>query len=120
LVDEERDREAEASKRSGPQPPPRWVVTGWTAEQDALLGTDRDGLVAFRIGKTKIAVTTRRVKLGIPAAPGGVNYWSAEDLALLGTDHDEAVAAKLKRSVKAVQWQRHARGIPVFVDRRTR
>jgi hypothetical protein len=74
----------------------------------------------LKIGRTKAAVTARRVNLGISAEPGGVNYWLVEEVALLGTDQDEVIAARLKRSVKAVQWQRHARGLPVFVDRRTR
>jgi hypothetical protein len=75
-------------------------------------------VVAEKIGRTKAAVTTRRVNLGIPAAPGGVNYWSAEELAVLGTDHDEVIAVKLKRTVKAVEWKWGRLKIKPFVDRR--
>ena len=67
-TDEELDRMAEAAKRRGTRPPPRWTPAtgGWTAGQVKLLGTNRDEEVAQRIGKTVGAVTVKRVRLKIP------------------------------------------------------
>jgi hypothetical protein len=44
----------------------RWPA-GWTADQDALLGTDTDQAVATKLNKTRAAVRARRHRLGIPA-----------------------------------------------------
>jgi hypothetical protein len=46
----------------------RWGSKGWTAEQDALLGTARDATLAKRFSRTETAVRVRRVRLGIPTA----------------------------------------------------
>ena len=39
---------------------------GWTAAQDALLGTLPDEQLALRIGRTLMAVAARRRQLGVP------------------------------------------------------
>jgi hypothetical protein len=62
---EELDRKSKLSRRLGLRPTGRWAVGGWTDEQRALLGTDDDGVIAARIGRTKGAVRAKRAALGI-------------------------------------------------------
>lgn len=59
-TDAEIDARAERSKRLGLRPPNRWAATGWTPEQDALLGTMPDENVAAIVGRTAEAVRCRR------------------------------------------------------------
>lgn len=59
-TDEERDARAGLSKRLGLRPTGRWSKTGWTEEQDALLGTMPDEDVAAAAGRTAEAVRCRR------------------------------------------------------------
>jgi transposase-like protein len=68
-TDEELDAKAEAAKRCGNRPPPRWTpATGaWTAAQLKLLGTDHDEAIAERIGRTPGAVRCKRTRAKIPA-----------------------------------------------------
>lgn len=40
----------------------------WTAEEDALLGSDSDTVVALHLGRTRASVAQRRAGLGIPSA----------------------------------------------------
>jgi hypothetical protein len=117
----ELDARSELAKRLGRTVTGRWDEDGWTPEQDALLGTDHDDAIAARIGRTKSAVTTRRVRRKIPAFRGwtrGSPGWTAEEVALLGTDFDEAIAARVGWSVGAVVQKRQALKMKVFRDRR--
>ena len=68
-TDDELDRMLEAAKRRGTRPPSRWTPArgGWTAAQVKLLGTDRDEVIAKRIGKSASAVRGKRMRLKIPA-----------------------------------------------------
>ncbi|MDB5305984.1 MAG: hypothetical protein JWO38_186 [Gemmataceae bacterium] len=66
-TDEERDRRAELSKELGLRPGPRWADDGWTADQLALLGTDRDEVIAKRVGRAVQAVRVKRDRLKIRA-----------------------------------------------------
>jgi transposase-like protein len=98
-TDDELDAKAQTAKRIGLRPPNRWTAArgGWTAEQVALLGTDQDDAIALKLGRSRGATTTQRVKRRIPAFsgwPGGGPVWMADEIALLGTDHDEAIAAR--------------------------
>jgi hypothetical protein len=82
----------------------------WTPEQDRLLGTDHDRVIAARIGRTAAAVRARRAKLGIPPYSGWAakgRGWTAEELALLGTDDDRVIAARIGRTPAAVRQKRH-------------
>ncbi len=65
-TDEERDARAKRAKRLGLRPPNRWATTGWTADQDALLGTMPDADVATLVGRTPGAVRSRRTGKQIP------------------------------------------------------
>ncbi|MFO0798988.1 MAG: hypothetical protein U0804_16085 [Gemmataceae bacterium] len=63
------DARSAAAKAAGRKPPGRWKGRGWTAEQEALLGTMPDAEVAARIGRTVEAVRCRRTAAGIPPQP---------------------------------------------------
>ena len=38
----------------------------WTPEEDAILGTDSDRVIAAKLRRSSVAVSNRRTKLGIP------------------------------------------------------
>jgi hypothetical protein len=65
---EERIKKSNNAKRLGLMPGPRWTPTngGWTPEQEALLGTDLDEVIAERIGRTAVSVRCKRNLLKIP------------------------------------------------------
>jgi hypothetical protein len=95
----------------------------WTPEELALLGTDTDEAVARRLGRTRSAVTSRRVNMGIGAFSGwsaGGRDWTAGELGLLGGDFDEVIAGRIGRTRPAVSQMRLELGIPAFRDRRRR
>ncbi|QJX00042.1 hypothetical protein [Frigoriglobus tundricola] len=80
-TDEELGRRAALSKRLGLRPPPRWTPGrgGWTKKELALLGTDHDEAIAKKIGRTRGAVTSKRVQRKIPAFsgwPGSAPAWT--------------------------------------------
>jgi hypothetical protein len=108
-TDDELDRKAETAKRLGLKPTGRWKGMEWTLEQIALLGTDADAVIAAKIGRSPIAVTSQRVKRKIPThsgSVGGGRAWTEEEVALLGTLPDREVADRIGRTLKAVQWRR--------------
>jgi hypothetical protein len=43
----------------------------WSSADDALLGTDIDRVIARKLGRSSVAVSSRRKKLGIPPAING-------------------------------------------------
>jgi hypothetical protein len=118
----ERKARSRLAKRQGRKFPPRWTPEsgGWTAEQLALLGTDRDSAVAARLGRSPNAVALRRRALGVPAFGGraGGRGWTKPELRLLGTDSDEAVAKRIGRTPGAVTQRRCAVGIAAAARRR--
>ena len=119
-TDEELDAKAEAAKKCGTRPGPRWAPErgGWTPEQIALLGTHYDAVIAARLGRTAVAVTVKRNKLKIPAFSGGSAggpAWTPDQVALLGTDHDAAIAERIGRTTGAVTQKRAELEIPVFL-----
>jgi hypothetical protein len=120
-TDEELNARAELAKRHGRRFPDRWAEGGWTAAEEALLGTDHDDVIAKKIGRSESAVTSRRVRRKIPAFSGwtcGGPSRTAEELARLGTDHDEVIAGRIGRTVGAVTQMRLALEVKVFRDRR--
>lgn len=57
-------------RKHGPQPRrPPLTMRPWTADEIALLGTDTDAKIAARIGRTRPAVSQRRIILRIDPAP---------------------------------------------------
>src|SRR5947207_2686656 len=58
----------------------------WTREEEALLGTATDPVIAARLGRQRATIAARRHKLGIkPAVFVPPNTWTAEEESLLGT-----------------------------------
>jgi hypothetical protein len=84
----------------------------WTPDDDRLLGTDHDRVIARRLKCSVTPVRLRRIALGIPAFRNLV--WTPDDDRLLGTDLDRVIARKLKCSVTAVRLRRVALGIGTF------
>jgi hypothetical protein len=97
---------------------------GWTAEQDALLGTDTDAAIGARVGKTWQAVASRRAKLRVPAHRAAVwgqqsERWRDEEIASLGVLADYQIAERSGRPLVAVSALRRALG-RASVDRLVR
>src|SRR6185437_3233699 len=99
-------------------PMPKPKIGNWNREEDALLGTERDRVIAKRLGRPEPGVADRRRKLGIP--PSGIrrqraNAWKPKEEKLLGTAPDAEIARRIGRSKNAVKIHRQRLGIPRFV-----
>ena len=92
----------------------------WTADEDRLLGTMPDHVLAQRLGCSHQKVTARRHKLGIPPFRPARRPWSRAEDELLGTMPDKRLARKLNRSVLAVAERRLDKKIPIFDPQRRR
>jgi hypothetical protein len=92
----------------------------WTAEREALLGTDSDQKIADRLGVAIHVVQHRRKSLGIPAAnPRKYIDWKPID-PLLGKEADAALAERFGISPDSVRLRRLKLGIaPARGERRT-
>jgi hypothetical protein len=80
----------------------------WTLEEDRLLGTQPDQVLARKFGRPVSAVRHRRWKKRIRVRKD----WRPEDDKILGTRTDRQVALFLGRSVTNVAWRRNNLGIP--------
>jgi hypothetical protein len=83
----------------------------WTKTEDRLLGTDSDAQVAKRLGRTRMAVISRRQYLNIKARlprhrVGRKPKWGPLDFAMLGRYPDTEVAKITGRSLKEVKAKR--------------
>lgn len=93
------------------------VFTGrqWSESELALLGKDKDDVVARKVGVSTSAVAAKRRELYIPPfrPPGNPSQrvWSDEELSLLGNASDSDIAARLKVSITTVGNKRRALGI---------
>jgi len=91
----------------------------WTKDEDKLLGTDTDARVAEKLGRSAVAVRSRRAALGIPLkhriAP---DEWTHDEEKLLGVQSDADVARMLGRNERGVQLRRQMLGIPAFRQKR--
>jgi hypothetical protein len=65
---EEREQRSAYAKETGRTYPDRWAETGWSLYEDNQLGTAPDEVIAEKLGRTRSAVRSRRVRLGIPAS----------------------------------------------------
>src|ERR1039458_2092128 len=86
----------------------------WNKAHDALLGAAPDAEVARQLGRTEMAITVRRRKLGIAKRDIRVRRYTRQDDRLLGTMSDEKLARQLGRTPAAIQVRRAARGIISF------
>ena len=93
------------------------VFTGrqWTTNEIKILGTDKDEVIAARVGVSTSAVAAKRRELSIPPfrSPGNPSQrnWSEEELSLLGKCSDSELAEKLNISITTVGNKRRALGI---------
>src|SRR5262250_1346683 len=78
----------------------------WTPEEDALLGTKPDAVLAAEFHRGAQTVRQRRLLLGLPVLALKAPAWKPEEISLLGTDTDEAIASRLGRTVAAVMFRR--------------
>jgi len=80
----------------------------WTLEEDRLLGTKPDQVLARKFGRPVSAVRHRRWKKRIRVR----KLWRPEDDKILGTRTDREVGLLLGRSQSNVSWRRINLGIP--------
>jgi len=80
----------------------------WTDEENELLGTASDRIIANRLGLSRHAVAEQRRRLGISRRP---EPWTSDQIALLGTASDREVGRAIGRSESAVHRKREALGI---------
>lgn len=80
----------------------------WTLEEDRMLGTKPDQVLARKFGRPVGAVRHRRWKKRIRVTKA----WRPEDDSILGTRKDREVALLLGRTQSNVSWRRQKLGIP--------
>ena len=80
----------------------------WTQEEDRLLGTQPDKVLARKFGRPVSTVRHRRWKKRIRVKKD----WRPEDDRILGMRNDREVAMLLGRSLTNVGWRRKKLGIP--------
>ncbi|MCM8540777.1 MAG: hypothetical protein NE328_10925 [Lentisphaeraceae bacterium] len=87
----------------------------WSAKEVKLLGTDKDDVVAAKVGVSTSAVAAKRRELSIPPfrSPGNPSQrnWTEDEMAMLGKCTDSELASKLKISITTVGNKRRALGI---------
>jgi hypothetical protein len=96
-------------------PTPQPKTRPWTREEEKLLGTERDVVIARRLGRHKSVIHQRRKQLGIPRffIGGATRPWTKADDRLLGTAPDAELAKRFRRSKAAVKARRNALRIRV-------
>jgi hypothetical protein len=80
----------------------------WTQEEDRLLGTQPDKVLAQKFGRPVSTVRHRRWKKRIRVK----RDWRPEDDRILGMRNDREIALLLGRSLTNVGWRRKKLGIP--------
>lgn len=75
----------------------------WTPAMDAILGTDRDAVIAGKFGLSAHQITARRKVLGIKGYSLPQKEWSPEEDAVLGTDTLMKVSVLLGRPISQIQ-----------------
>lgn len=94
-------------------------VVNWTPDMDALLGTMPDEAVAARLGISKLTVSQRRARLGVPSYRSRHRdiSWTPEMDALLGTVPDRELAERWGLARATVTARRRRLGIPAACGR---
>jgi hypothetical protein len=67
-------------KANGHVPPGRSEDRPWAPEEEALLGTDRNAVIAKRLGRSRRAVAWHRLVIGVPGSLVPVNGLAIERL----------------------------------------
>jgi hypothetical protein len=106
LSEETVRRRVQTRRERGCPPPNRRAEDGWKPEEVALLGTLPDDELARRPGRSLIAVSTKRRRLGIASASPRPRSWTnAEDKAVRTLAPAEAATAT-GRTLQAVYTRR--------------
>jgi hypothetical protein len=83
----------------------------WTNPQfHRLLGSDKDEIIAKRLGVSDRTVRTQRARAGIP--PFRAKRWTPRVIAMLGKIPDDILAQRFGIHPTAVKYQRQKRDIP--------
>lgn len=77
-----------------------------------LLGSDKDEIIAKRLGVSDRTVRTQRARAGIP--PFRAKRWTPQVIAMLGKVPEEILAKRLGVSPTAVKYQMKRRRIAPF------
>jgi len=91
-----------------PKPRKLFAHHRWTRDEEALLGSISDRALAWKLGRTIVAVAARRHLKHIRTT----KTWRPEDDRVLGTRPDSQIARLLKRRPDNVRWRRLKLGIP--------
>ena len=75
------------------------AIRPWTAEEEALLGTAADNLIAKRLHRGAWSVRQRRLALGCPVVSRRAADWTSEEIKVLGTMPDAEAARLLNRTL---------------------
>jgi hypothetical protein len=102
--------------------PPQFEITRkgsarhlWTPEEDLLLGTDFDNIIAEKIKVNQLQVTHRRYQLGVdPFRRSAAIEWSAQMLDNLGEISDKDFAEYFEICVSSVYLKRLLLSIPAL------
>ena len=92
----------------------------WQPAELNQLGKTTDAAVALRIGRTRRAVETKRLSLGIPPKTPRRRKWTAREVNLLGTMSDAALAERLGIWRRTVMIERQRRGVGAFAAKHRR
>lgn len=71
---------SKAMKKNGHVPPGLPDRPRWTPEEEALLGTDRNAVIALRVDRSERAVRAHRVVMGLPGSLAAVDGRAIERL----------------------------------------
>jgi hypothetical protein len=84
----------------------------WTNPRfHSLLGSDKDEIIAKRLGVSDRTVRTQRARAGIP--PFRTKRWTPKVIAMLGRVPDDILAQRLGLNPATVKYQRKKRDIPL-------
>lgn len=92
----------------------------WQSAELSQLGKATDAAIARRIGRTRKAVETKRLLLGIPPKTPRRRKWTAHEVNLLGTMSDAALAERLGIWGRTVMIERQRRGVGAFAAKHRR
>lgn len=87
-----------------------YLMRRWTRAEIAMLGKERDGEFARKLGRKSQHVTRKRLELGVPAT-NPRRLWTAETLAWLGNVPDKEIAKRTGRPYQSVSIKRRSLGI---------
>lgn len=91
----------------------------WSPREDKLLGTNTDAAIAAKLGRTRAAVETRRLRLQIAAYHSRSRQWTVAEIQLLGTMSDADLADQLGCRRLHVLQTRQRHGVACYASQNT-